>query len=586
MESSIAQDELRARRANAADLWDKLWAAEGDDTWRKEALSRVYTRIERQIKEEGARVLDVGGGIGILAERLRLSRRADVIVADHSGAALDLAMAKGFQVMKIDLESAVAEQLHFLALSPAYIVATEVVEHLSAAARARFFSAARQAERGVLISVPNDRLGPDEEPQHTIKFTAMSLKRELAAHFDDVRIEVLGPFLLAICGPIAKKSFRLSVTLPVRDEERDLEATLASFRGVADQIVVGVDPRTNDRTYEIAEKYADEVFHLESPQGPNGAVVGDKGVHFAHIRNQCMDRCDGDWIFMTEGHERLIAGEETLLELDRVIPEKCRVGLTVRQGNDQQWLFPWLCRNAPDLRYTRHTHNVLDMPDGTFVTKLVGVITLHERHDDRTKERAEQRKLQNRKALMDDWLERQSEHSLFYLASEWREFDPARAIDRFQEFLAVSRNGGMRYQARLILAKELVRADRRNEAREVLMGATTDDWSRTEHWLWLGDLAFEDEAFEQAYRFYRYAATSINAPPYTLWWIDLSHYTYLPAIRLAMTCGQLGRVRESLMWARKVTELLPDNAPAAAFQEAHSNVRLLEEALQNEQAPL
>jgi tetratricopeptide (TPR) repeat protein len=474
------------------------------------------------------------------------------------------------------LEEAPTTQVPWLRESVDVVLATEVVEHLSATARDRVFALARDHAKFAVFSVPNNRLGPDEEPQHAIKFTALEFKRELERYFQHVRVEVLGPYLLGVCG--FDKGYRLSVTLPVRDEARDLEPVLASFRGVADEIVIGVDPRTVDNTREIARAYAEVVFDLESPEGPPDEFLGEGKFHFAHNRNQCIERCTGDWIFMTEGHERLISGQDTLLRLKELAPEAARVGLVLRTGNGQQWGFPWLFRRAPDLRFTRAVHNELDFPNGTFVVKLPEIRTLHDRHHERAAERAIQRKAQNRTRLLDDWLSRQSTHSLFYLAQEWRGYDSRRAFERLEEFLAVSNNGVQRYQARLILAKERMLAGDARAAREILQGATTEDWSRTEHWLWLGDIAFNERKFEQAYRFYRYSATTIGEPPFTAWWIDLSSYQYLPAQRLAMVCGELGRPQEALHWARKATELLPDDSPQEAYAEAQKNIELLEEA--------
>jgi hypothetical protein len=308
-----------------------------------------------------------------------------------------------------------------------------------------------------LISVPNNRLGPDEEEQHTVKYNAVSLKRDLLQHFDHVRIEVLGPYLLAVCGTMAKKGFTMSATLPVRDEAADLEGTLASIRGIADQLVVGVDPRTTDNTFEVASLYADEVFYLERPMGPPDGhsvvdcpacneeecreYMGEGGIHFSWARNQCLDRCTGDWIFMTEGHERLVEGEDLLLSLDQIMPDGARVGFVLRQGQGQQWAFPWLFQNAPDIRFSRPVHNVLDFPEKTFSVSLPQIRTLHDRDHSRSQGRAKQRKAQNRNALLDDWLARGSEASLFYLGQEWRDIDPGKAIDRLEQFLVVSKNG-------------------------------------------------------------------------------------------------------------------------------------------------
>lgn len=580
--------ERVARIANSPDLWNRLWKEEGQEEWRKQALNQVYTRIERIIGPN-ATIVDLGGGTGILAERLQSTRKAKALVVDHSESALVKARELGLETAIADLESD-ADLDRVLDRPIDVLMATEVIEHLSAETRHRVF--AQAAKRGkALFSVPNDRLGPDEEPQHTVKYNAMSFKRDLQKHFKHVRIEVLGPYLLGVCG--WEKSFTLSVTLPCRDESADLEATLASFRAVADEIVVGIDPRTTDNTREIAEKYAEVVFDLQEPQGPKGDQTPESGVHFGWVRNQCMDRCTSEWIFMTEGHERLISGWEALLALDQ-LPPQTKIGFVLRTGNDQQWGFPWLCKQDPRIRYARQTHNILDFPQGTFAANLPQVRTLHERAIDREMARHEQRKSQNRLTLMDDWIHKGNAASLHYLGAEWREHSMDKAIERLEEYMQVpKKNGPMRYHTRLLLSKlytqrteEKGRTEDQNAAdwkaaRSVLMGAVEDDWSRTEHWVRLGDLAFREDKFEEALQWYTYAGTKVGRPPFTLWWVDLPMYSWVPAQRLAMTHGELGQLEDSLYWARKVLELLPDDAESAVFEEAKTNITLLEETINN-----
>lgn len=609
MVEAIAQqterDEEQARRHNAADLWDHLWEKEGEESWRTQALGRVYARVQAivgTIQAPDMRVMDIGGGVGVLAEKLlEVERVAEVTVVDNSEVALEQARQRGAALrrpiaQRLDLE---ADSLYHAFERVDLFVSTECVEHLSSTTRSILFDAmTRNTGRhlGALISVPNNRLGPDEEPQHAVKFTAMTLKHELGSYFgeENVRIEVLGPYLLAVCGPIARKSFRLSATLPVRDEGHDLEPTLASLRSFADELVVGIDPRTTDNTWQVAEAYADKVFFLKDPMGPpTGHTIiecpicsgeckeymGEHGINFGWARNQCIDACSGDWIFMTEGHERVVAGEDVLLALDTVLPKAARVGFVLRQGNGQQWAFPWLFQNAPDIRFKRPVHNVLDFPEGTFSVILAQVKTYHDRHPERGATRAKQRKAQNRSALLDDWLSRKSEASLFYLGQEWRDIDVTRALARLEEFLVVSNNGVQRYQARLVMAKEFMIQGRLKEALATLHQCTADDWSRLEHFLWLGDIAYLQGEHLKARHFYTLAATGIGSPPVTVWWIDLSFYSYLPAQRLAMVCGELGLYSEALAWCKRVTELLPDDAPPEAFAEARANCTLIEGAL-------
>jgi glycosyltransferase involved in cell wall biosynthesis len=562
--------------ANAPDLWDRIWRHDGEAEWRRRALAEVYARVCRLVPER-SKVLDVGGGVGVLARRLRDERGCDCVVVDQSPEAARRAADAGVASICMPFEDALGVMAEWL---PDVVVATEFMEHLDSPLRAALLECGKNVG-SALVSVPNNRLGPDEEPQHKVKYTAAELLFQLRSHFGaDCRVEVLGPYLLGVCGKIAHKGFTLSVCFPARDEAADIEATLASFRGVADQLIVGIDPRSSDETEEIAAQYADFTFKLDSPEGPESDRAPEGGVHFAHIRNQCMNLCKGDWIFMTEAHERLVAGDDVLLALDRAMPRGAKLGYVVRTGNGQAWAFPWLTRNEQNIRYSRMTHNVVDYPEGALHVRLPTVRTLHERHRDRELARQAQRTVQNRKTLLEDWLVRESPASLHYLGAEWREHDERRAIERFEQFLALpAKNGPMRYHTRLMLAKCYARAGQKNDARSVLLAAVGDDWTRVEHWLWLGDLAFEAGDFEEALQFYRYSATAINEPPFALWWIDLATYTYLPAQRLAMTYGELGRGDEALHWARRVRELLPTNAPAEAFDEVDSNIRILEEAL-------
>lgn len=584
----------QARKANSAENWDQLWATEGDGSWRLEAMNQVYTRIGRLLGDsdgEGSksRVVDLGGGRGFLAKKLQ-AQGFNTSVVDISEEAVDACVASGVPAYVADL-TLCPQGWNGLISKGGVVVATEFLEHMPLAARADLLEEARRVSSVAMFSVPNNRLGPDEEPQHTIKWTALEFKRYLESFWGKrrVRVECLGPYLLGVCTR-ERKPFTLSVCFPAKDEEADIETCLASFMGVADEMVIGVDPRSTDRTREIAEQYADHVFTLDDPEGKTTEdPAPDGGVHFAHIRNQCAERCYGDWIFMTEAHEKLWTGEDTLLGL-QTIPAEASVAFVFRNGGHkgrrERWAFPWLYRNNGSCKFKRNTHNVLDYPDKTFCIRLPEVNTLHERHADAELARKEQRKVQNRITLLDDWLQNDNSNSLFYLAQELRGIDAMsdeKAIRRFNQFLATENgNGEARYQSRLMLAKLHLKAGDQDECRRVLMGATEDDWSRTEHWIWLGDLAHDQGKIEMAYQFYMYAAIRIGEPPFTLWWIDMAVYSYIPAQRLAAVCGDLGRLPDSLHWATRVLSLLPDDAPRGAFEEAERNVKLLKEALNHE----
>jgi glycosyltransferase involved in cell wall biosynthesis/acetyltransferase-like isoleucine patch superfamily enzyme len=80
----------------------------------------------------------------------------------------------------------------------------------------------------------------------------------------------------------------------VKNEESCLEACLNSVKG-ADEIVI-VDTGSTDKTIEIAKKYTDKVF-----SGPEYLWRDD----FAFSRNQCLEKCTGDWVLIIDADETL-----------------------------------------------------------------------------------------------------------------------------------------------------------------------------------------------------------------------------------------------------------------------------------------
>ena len=94
---------------------------------------------------------------------------------------------------------------------------------------------------------------------------------------------------------------RVSLTMIVRDEEKNLSSCLESVRGLFDEIVV-LDTGSKDRTIEIARSFGARVFDF--------VWVDD----FAAARNAALARATGDYAFWLDADDLIEPPERTKLE--------------------------------------------------------------------------------------------------------------------------------------------------------------------------------------------------------------------------------------------------------------------------------
>jgi glycosyltransferase involved in cell wall biosynthesis len=499
------------------------------------------------------------------------------------------------------------------------LLCTEVLEHLTLPAVEHILQHSQRFSKAFFM-VPNACFGPEVEPQHLRQWSAKDFLDLLKTYHPSARVEVFHDpkafqekghrgYLLGICG--YEKQTTLSFTMPVKDEGADIERVLSSFRGVADQIIIGIDDKTTDDTEALAKLYADDVFYFTWEND------------FSKARNQCIDRCTCDWVFMSEGHEHLKEGWQVLLQLEE-IPSSIKVLEVRRESENYAWFFPWLFRNHLGIHFKNAVHNELDGYDGTKdVAQAHQIATWHERDLKKAWERAKQRQGMNKQELLRKVREG-SIRDMYYLGTEYSDllcstckghgqvldteksngtrvykacpdcqimlvtgknvslgtkpFGVRQAIYWYERFLAASNHRPMplRYQARLSLARWYRQLERYTDAKRVLAEAIIDDATRTEHWLLLGDLCEEQGQIDLATRFYEYASIGIGRPPISHVFLEKSVYTYLPAQKLTSVYAEQGDWENALKWARQVPVLLPEWAPPQAFKEAQHYIDLLE----------
>lgn len=583
---------------NSRENWDAIWAAEGDDTWR--TYPRMYGRVA-QLITDGSKVFDIGCGVGKLLDRLRDDKGCRTFGLDISPLAVERAKAKGHIAICAKITADGSEDFTLPLGSPTdYVVATEMLEHLATPALEWLLQKIARTDCRAIFAVPNNCMGPDVEPQHRQQWTALAFKQLLERFFPTVRVECIddgAPRLIAACN-FPPRPYKLAFTMPVKNEAKDIERVLKSFRGAADYIVIGVDDKSTDATEQIARQYADEVFFFTWEN------------HFAKARNACIERCrthlssEHDWIFMSEGHEHLEAGTDELLNLDQ-IPTGIHAVEVRREDRDHAWMFPWLFRNRKDIYFENAAHNNL-VYDDKRCAQIPAIRTWHEAHPDNRAERHLQRRYMNRQALLSKLAANpKDERSCYYLANEWRKENATKAIEYYQRYLGMTgKNGPERYQARLAMAQCLTQRVRDLEAKkqalppaeqpaidqqqqrdmqliyDTLIIACADDWSRNEHWIALGDLcSTQSNRFEETMRYYELAAVSIGREPLTFMWIEKANYGWVPAQKLVTIYAQAGMLAEALHWCERVAELLPAWSPQEARDEVESHRQTIIEKL-------
>lgn len=91
-----------------------------------------------------------------------------------------------------------------------------------------------------------------------------------------------------------------TLSMIVKNEEKNIEACIESVRKVVDEIVV-VDTGSTDRTKEIAKKYGAKIFDFEWKDD------------FALARNEALKHSSGRWIIYLDADERIVYPDQMTL---------------------------------------------------------------------------------------------------------------------------------------------------------------------------------------------------------------------------------------------------------------------------------
>jgi len=393
------------------------------------------------------------------------------------------------------------------------------------------------------------------------------------SYMRDILINMCGESSLQVCsdGIVAKtfdlKGFTMSLTLPIWNEAETIGEVIESFLPIVDQIIIGVDDKSTDDSFEIASRYTNEVFNFKWENS------------FCKARNACMDKSTCDWNFMTEGHEFL--DPECLDEFKKIKEVEDHVSLLrvsrYISENNKTSSFPWLTRKGRGCHYVNDSHNAVisDTPKNNATKDFYEIRTIHKRSNERAFARKEQRFYMNRKNLLQDLIkDKNNTRALFYVAQEYNEVENySAALEYWERYLRTATWNEERYQARINCAKAYNKLGSLKEVEQHLLGCFGEGVPRNEHMVMLGDFYMEDRPDKSIYYLRMAASVEMMMSPM---WIEEAYYREVPLQKLCIIYSSLGRINDALKCAKLVNEKYPDTPGT------ESVIKKLEEAIKDE----
>ena len=177
---------------NTHEYWNNRFQTK--DYKESENTANVYTEIIRLITP-GSSVLDVGVGTGQLLKQIKATKTNDVFGLDISSVAIEELRKEGINGCCCELPAKPPLNRQF-----DFVISKSLLEHLKYPRESLRTLAELLHENGTfIISVPNNCLGPEVEPEHLRKYDKVSLHEELSDSFDIKRINIIGKYLLAVC---------------------------------------------------------------------------------------------------------------------------------------------------------------------------------------------------------------------------------------------------------------------------------------------------------------------------------------------------------------------------------------------------
>lgn len=235
----------------------------------------------------------------------------------------------------------------------------------------------------------------------------------------------------------------LSVNIIAKNEAATIRRAIECVKGVADEIVIGVDRTSTDDTLVIAHELGNIVYEF------------DFNDNFGAVRNYSMGKCNMEWILILDAHEYVTPDNvEKMKRIWELIPDgSTGIGIKLMMENDSSGVQMRFLKNNVGWRWYGAVHNQLNKSEVDQTDINMGFTDLVIEHLP-TKENRKKRHKQRRDMIFRHFTAELKDkpkdvRSIFYLSQYWHEdnkFKKALGLyKKYLEYSADTPNGLERY---------------------------------------------------------------------------------------------------------------------------------------------
>lgn len=390
----------------------------------------------------------------------------------------------------------------------------------------------------------------------------------------------------------------LALCMIARNEQQSILHTLDSVRGLVDEIVIAIDPTSDDKTWETVETW----LKAWDASGAKWTLTQGKSVDevgFAEARNCALEHVKSDWILILDADERLPEYERVEMPgpnglwYEQEVRSHDYLRVTLANVNPQidllhvkmmmlgddgklQSMFQAERLIRRGLRFEREMHNVVSSAKCAAGCE---VAILHTRKFRPAHERIYrgQQRLRMAEKFFLPRVENDPDdaRSLFYLAGSYGEAgDHAKAVDYYLRYLEHPKSWPQeRYQAAVFCGRSLLempmktpqeRAEILSKARRISGHHIIDNYERAELYVTLGMVAQECHDYKQAKFWYQVATLcAFKVDPH---FVEAATHTWLPWLNLASVHFATGNTAEAMEAIAKAKER---GAPQNSIDHVH-----------------